>query len=195
MTMIRGSRILLVGSLAALFGCTPAPPIDYYMLTPVGEQSLAPVPSGDLTIGLQPIELADYLDRPEIVTRPQPTAVELADVHRWGERLDILIARVLAENLNVMAPASDVVLLPTPFVIEADRELLIEIGRFDMDDTGTVVLEARWQLVDSARGRTLASSRSRFTEDAGSTPSYEAIAIAMSRALGALSGEIAQQVR
>jgi uncharacterized protein len=173
-----------------LLACTPALPINYYLLSPAEREGPA-AQSGELTVGLQPIELAAYLERPEIVTRSGANRMEIADLHRWGEQLEVLIARVLAHNLDASLPQAEVLLLPTSFAIDLDRELLVEIDRFDADEAGSVLLDARWQLIDVRRDRIVAQSRAGIREEAGPEPSYTAIAEAMSRAVAALGTEIA----
>lgn len=222
LTMARTAALLGVLLLAA--ACTASPPLRYFVLTPIesppaaaAAEGRAPARGGPTTIGLQPVDLADYLDRQEIVTRRTPTAIDLAGLDRWGEPLDVQTGRVIVQNLTALLPGQEVFLLPTNFVVDPDRELVIEIDRFDADAEGKVHLEGRWQLNASRTGRVIVDQRTSITEPvaaaadgeapqgpedglagaiAGDTaPAYQDIALAMSRALATLSREIAAGVR
>jgi uncharacterized lipoprotein YmbA len=192
---ILSRRQVVLLALAAAGACTPAPPPRHYVLvaTAAGADAAPGQTLGrrSRTIGLQPVNLADYLDRQEIVVRQSDTAIRISEADRWAEQLDLQTARILAQNLEVLLPDTDVFLLPTSFVLDLERELVVEIDRFDTDSSGTVHLDARWQLNAPQAGRVVAERRAQLEENAGENPSYAAIAQAMSRALAGLARDIA----
>ena len=91
-------RILKLGVLAVLavhlFSCAPSK--QYYLLTPEG-----PAPSGGgRGIGVGPVSVAAYLDRPNLVFHENGNRLAVAESHRWAGDLEDNIASVLAANLG-----------------------------------------------------------------------------------------------
>ena len=82
----RYALILLM--VVAVFGCKGStPPITFYTLTPIpatqdagGDQTILK----DVLIGIGPLKFPKILDRPQIVTRPAPGRLSLAEFQRWG---------------------------------------------------------------------------------------------------------------
>src|SRR5271154_6377412 len=76
----------------------------FYLLTPTADTA-APATgstqttSGDFVIGLGPIKLPPYLDRPEIVTRTAPNRLELSKEDRWGESIENGFTRAMERDL------------------------------------------------------------------------------------------------
>jgi uncharacterized lipoprotein YmbA len=195
LTIGRTRTGLVAGATLLLAACQPAPPINYYVLS-AGQAAPPSGPvTGKSTLAIEPVELADYLDRPEIVTREAANAIDLADLHRWGEPLDFMVGRVLARNLAALLPERDVVLLPTSFVISPSRQLVVEVQRFDTDAEGIVTLDARWQIIDPRNESVVEEGRSHIEKNAGMPRDYRAISGAMSEALAGLAGEIAATLR
>ena len=55
-------------------------------------------------IGVGPITVPKYLDRPQIVTRSGRNQLALGEFDRWAEPLQDNVLRVLAENLAFLIP-------------------------------------------------------------------------------------------
>jgi hypothetical protein len=78
-------------------------PSRFYVLAPLeapeAEPQLAP---GErcLAIGIGPVEIPAYLDRPQIVTRLSNNELNLAEFDKWAEPLRDNLIRVLAENIS-----------------------------------------------------------------------------------------------
>ena len=68
----------------------------------------------------------------------------------------------------------------------------VDVARFEGVGGGEVALEARWRIA-SGDGTELAVRRSTFSETTGA-PGYGPLVAAMSRALGALSRDIATAI-
>ena len=85
-------------------GCAATTPTRFYTLSSLvaapGEASQG-LPH--LAIGVGPVTLPEYLNRPQIVTRVGSNRIALADFESWAEPLDGLFARILTENS--VAPA------------------------------------------------------------------------------------------
>ena len=183
--------LAVVGLLA---GCTATQPTSFYTLAPVTGQGVEKRAADGLVIGLGPITLPQYLDRPGIVTREGANQMRLAELHQWAEPLEPLLTRIMAEDLYALLDASDVIPIPQRGDIPLDRVVEVDIGRFDADAAGQVVLDARWRVYQGDNETLLASGRSQVAEQGAPVPDYTAIVAAMSRAVGQVSEEIARAI-
>lgn len=179
-------------SLLGLNGCTSTPPTRLYVLPALAASG--PALKGlaikqNLTVGVGPVTLPPYLDRPQITTRASRAKLEIAEFDQWAAPLQDAFARALADNLSVLIPTDRVLLAPWPRRMAIDYQVLVEVSRFDGPIGGEVILAARWRLVD-ADGKELVMQTSRLTA-ATSGGGYEAMVTAMSSALDTLSREIA----
>ena len=180
--------LALAGLLA---GCAVTRPTSFYTLSPVTEPEVAKRSADGLVIGLGPITLPLYLDRPDIVTREGSNQMRLAEFDKWAEPLEPLLTRIMAEDLYALLDASDVIPIPQRGDVPLDRVIEVDIGRFDADAAGQVVLDARWRIFRGDNETLLASGRSQVTEQGAPVPDYSAIVAAMSRAVGQASEDIA----
>jgi uncharacterized protein len=190
-------RIVTLAALAAglaLASCADSQPTRFYTLAALRDAPDAAMPATppDLSVGVGPVTLPPYLDRAQLVTRAGSNRVVLADFDSWAEPLDGLFARVLAENLALRLGTDDVLLLPQRRLVPLDYQVEVDVSRFDVDTSGDAVLDARWWVLD-ADERLLRNGHSTITEpiQAGDPT---AAAAGLSRALGAMSHEIAQAI-
>ena len=180
--------------LTALAGCAPGQPTRYYTLSTVAEPAAAPRPGQRLVIGLGPLTLPPYLDRPDIVTRAGANQMRLGDFSQWAEPLEPLLTRIMAEDLYALLGAEDVIPIPQRGDLPLDRVVEVHLTRFDANEAGEVQLDARWRVYQGDGDTLLASGRSQVAEQGAAVPDYDAIVAAMSRAVGRLSAEIAAAV-
>ena len=66
--------------------------------------------------------------------------------------------------------------------------------RFDGDQAGAMVLDARWTLLAGTDERFVATGRERYVEPAGDPASWDARVAALGRALAAFSGKVGEAV-
>jgi uncharacterized lipoprotein YmbA len=184
----RAGPVLVTALLAA--GCLGGTaPTRFYVLAPVDGPAVAG--ARPLTVGIGPVAVAGYLDRPQIVTRPAADKIDLGEFDQWGEPLRDGISRVLAEDLSRQLPAAKISVFPWRGVDGVRYQVLVDIMRFDGPAAGETSLEARWRILDALTTKELAAKTSRLTEPAGGS-GYTMTVSAMSRALAALSRDIAQ---
>lgn len=184
---------VLLAALGAALGalaCAPlgggtTPPSRFYLLTPL---EIPPQRSDGPRLGVGTIRIADYLDRPQIVTRRGENRVELAEFDRWGEPLDDGVARVVMQNLGSLLGTQRVQQAPWRDPSSVDLQLDLAIERFDGPAAGPVELVAHWQL---RRGKLQVERITRVSE-AHAGAGYEGQVAAMSRALQRLCREIAE---
>jgi uncharacterized lipoprotein YmbA len=192
----------LLFGVAALAACTATLPTRLYTLEPaqVAPSALGTGPA----LGLGPIELAPYLDRPEIVTRRGVHQVRLGEFDKWAEPLQAMLARQVGDRLREAAGSRAVLPMPSRGGTEPRYAAAVSIDRFDADETGKVVLDARWRVYQTSDERTLGSGHEIIEESAATSasntgaaltavgrPDYPATVAAMNRARDSLAQRIA----
>jgi uncharacterized lipoprotein YmbA len=183
-------RLHLAATLLLLLAGCESPPTKFYTLS-----NMQLPPGGPSTprtvVGVGPVNLPDYLDRPQIVTRASGNRMMLAAFDAWVEPMDGMFSRVLVENLSSLLATDNVVLLPQRRPTPLDYQVEVDVTRFDADATGRAVLDARWKVFGKDGERLIEEGRSTIVEPAVGSDSYEDIVAAMSRALGEMSSAIA----
>jgi uncharacterized protein len=191
--LLRSRALALCGvALLLLSGCLGSPPTQFYLVPPLANPDTAPPASAgrrDLTLGVGPVTVPPYLDRPQIVTRTSRAKLALADLDQWAGPLPDTIARALAENLSLLIPTERVVLHPWPRTTDPDYQVTVEVLQFDRGPGNQVVLVARWSLLDHD-GKELVMRTARLSQVAGGAD-YEAMATAMGRTLEVLAQDMA----
>jgi uncharacterized lipoprotein YmbA len=184
--------ITLVVYLISVGGCASSTPTNFYVLTPSpGSESLglATLSARGPSVGLGPVTLPQYLDRPQIVSRASRAKLNLAEFDQWGAPLKDNVASVLAENVSTLVPTDHITVHPWSRSASIDYQIVVDITRFDGSmDGGEVLLLARWRIVGKD-GKELVKKKSRVKQQVASAD-YEGTVTAMSRALEALSQEM-----
>jgi uncharacterized protein len=183
-------RLHLAATLLLLLAGCESPPTEFYTLS---NMQLPPDSSStpQTVVGVGPVTLPDYLDRPQIVTRASGNRMMLAAFDAWVEPMDGMFSRVLVENLSSLLATDNVVLLPQRRLTPLDYQVEVDVTRFDADATGRAVLDARWKVFGKDGDRLIEEGRSTIVEPAVGSDSYEDIVAAMSRALAEMSSTIA----
>jgi len=183
--------------LILLAGCASTEPSRFYTLTPMpgsDAKILSQAESQDVSIGVGPVRMPDYLDRQPIVTTSRQHKVKLAEFDRWAGSLKDDFSRVLSENLSILLSTNRVCLFPWRGSMAIDYQVEVEVIQFDGELGGNVSLIARWTVIGGKDNKVLIMKKTSFTEPAGSS-GYEAMVAAQSRALMHLSRDIAVAVK
>jgi uncharacterized lipoprotein YmbA len=192
---MRGWLLALVaaGGCALLGGGRSTPP-KFYALSAIEPSDGPGIGSRDVTLGLGPVTIPGYLDRPQLVRRLGPNELRLVDSARWGEPLREGIVRTLRQNILGASGVRRVV--PYPWLVSppVDLAVAVDVLRFERDADDHVALVARWTLRETLPGGVLAVRESRFEEPMQGKDTADEVA-ALSRALGALGREIATGVQ
>jgi len=185
------AKVLALSLLAG--GCAQGPPPTFYLLDAQPARDLAGVERG-VAVGVGPVELPPHLDRPQIVTRATPHRLELSEAHQWAEPLKANVSRVIAANLSNLLSSNRVYLVPRRERTELDFEVGIDIARLDGRLGEEVALDARWSLREGGGGP-LVLTRLSIIREVPAGGGYADLVAAESRALRALSVEIADAIR
>jgi uncharacterized protein len=184
---------------ALLFvGCRSTPPLTaFYTLTAVTQAETAsqsPAPKGDFAVGLGPVQIPGYLDRPQLVARAAPDRLVVSEFNRWGGSLRQDFPRVLAENVAALLGTDRVLEYPWGDRLDPAYRVALDVQQFDGDLGGAVVLKVTW-IVTGRDGKAPLSVRKSDIQEPVSGKDYDALVSAHSRALSALSREIAGEIR
>jgi uncharacterized lipoprotein YmbA len=144
-------------------------------------------------IGVDQVGLADYLDKPQIVTRLSSGRLSLHEEDRWAGALDKNIQSILTQNFSKSLP--NYTFLPSPWdePVEDRYRIYVDIDRFDGDMNGTVTLDARWSLVDKKENRLLTGEKIHDVERG--LPTLDGIVATQSHMIERLSHKIVKKIR
>lgn len=173
--------------------CSTTPKANFYTLS--DGASLAPLQGqSSLVLAIGPIDLPQYLNRPQIVTRAGGNRLNVDEFNRWGGRLEEEITRVLAQHIGHGLGTQRVYSYPSRVAPDTDYRIGLDIRRFDGVRGGPVVLDVAWSLIDDRTGAIMvtrqASYRSAATADA-----YDAYAASLSETLAQLAGDLVAALR
>ena len=191
---------LAVAALAAvlLAGCSglsgsKQEKTTFYSLAPA--QGLSPIMTVGKTmiVGVGPVYLPEYLNRPQIVTFTSAYELELSEFNRWGGALDSDMNRVLTQNLSRLLPAMRIVSLPVRITANPDIQVVLQVLSFERTASGEVVLVVSWGVLGEDGRKALALRETTFRVQP-TDASYEAVVAAMSETLTGLSVEIAGEI-
>ena len=188
--------ILLICLLSA-GGCATSKPADFFVLSPINkvdlEQTPPPLPL-NIIVGIGPVSIPRHLDRSEIVIKKGPNTIGLSDFNRWAGPIDDDILSVLRENLSILLSTDNITLYPWQSHMNVACQIVVEIIRFDGCPGDRVDLCARWKILDPKKDKLIVLKQTQVTEQLISK-SFQALVEGESRALAALSRDIAAALR
>jgi len=166
------------------------------MLSPLAETSTSPeAGSGEpfVSIGLGPVEIPEYINRVQIVTRLSANEIKLWEFDRWAEPLNESFTHVLSENLTRLLCCRDprVMIYPWRVPVRIDYKVEVGVVRFDGALGKDVALVVLWGIFENGSDKPLVTKRSEYIEPAAGN-GHEALVAAESRAILRLSREIAE---
>ncbi len=181
--------IVLLAACLALGACASSPSARFYSLAAVPLEPVTAAPD-DFFLAVGPIRVADYLDRPQIVSRASSTEISLAGYDRWSEPLLPAINRIVAENLSALLGTGRVADQTSWPNLGGDYRLLAQITRFDLE-TGQAVLEIQWAIWGPKRKPLVPARRSRYTQAVPAPAGYAQGVSALNATLAAFCRDVA----
>jgi hypothetical protein len=187
--MIPTLRLALTCLLLPLLAACTSAPKSYYVLTPEG-----PAPSGGGPgIGVGPVSIPAYLDRPNLVFQESGNRLAIAESHRWAGDLENNIAAVIAANLGRRLSTGNVRTYPWSDDGGLRHQVSIDIRQLHGTADGDAILEAAWR-VYSLPDRRMTASKSWSATEPLADDGYDALAAAQSRLLARLATEISRSL-
>lgn len=189
MNLLLPLRRLAVPALACLFAAC-AEPKSFYVLTPEGP----PPAGGGIAVGVGPVSLASYLNRPNMVFQESGNRLSVAESHRWAGDLEENIAQVTAANLGRQLRTGNVRTYPWTNDSELRYQITLDIRQLHGNGDGDAVLDAAWRIY-SLPDRRMVATRSWSGAEPLKVDGYDELAAAESRLLARLAAEIARSVK
>lgn len=147
--MKTSSLTLSVAAFVALSACAGGAPPETRLYT-LDYRASEPLPEldGNLSIALDRLELAEYLEQPGLTMLEQQNQIRIATFHIWGEGLRTAVPRALTYDLAkaCQCPVSDP--STTGIASSADNRIRVRVERFSATDTSEVVLSGRYLMTD-----------------------------------------------
>jgi len=172
----------------ALVGCLGSSrPARFYTLAPLQVRDGPVSPASDATLAIGPVEIPDYIDRQQIVTRTGANELVVAEFDRWGSSLDDQFTGSLVATLADRLAPQQVAVVPWRSAIRsggATYRVAVSVSRFDGIPGQSVVLQGRWELLAKSGGKeeSLGVREASVMEQIDGD-GYEALVVAMQRAL------------
>lgn len=187
------AALLPVAVLVSLAGCARTLPSRFYLLYSEADTTSRKAKS-DIAVGIAPVELPEYLNRPQIVTRRDSNEIQIAEFDRWAESLDHNVARVLAQNLSALLGSDRIFIYPWDKSTRIDYRLAVDITRFEGTLGGPVTLHTRWTICKETGEDIPMIRQSRYTRSSGDR-SYKALVQAESFLIEQFSRDIAAAIQ
>ena len=162
--------VILVLSIFTVSGCSTGPPARLYVLTSLSRAESVPPATGgrELSIGIGPVELPQYVNRPQIVTGQQSSELQSAASAQWAEPLQDGFTRVLAENLSLLLATDRVAIFPWK-TFAPEYQVVVEVTHFLGQTGAEVSLVALWSILNKDGREALVSKKSSVRESTGSS--------------------------
>lgn len=194
-TMPRSLAAWLAGAaccLPLLAGCGKSAPTHFYSLNNTAPKADKAPDGPCLALGIGPVDFPPYLDRSQIVTRIGDNQMQLAEFHQWIESPRDNFQRALTDSLSRLVCAKPLFTYPWPVGGHPDRQVVIQVARFDGELGREAVLRVSWSVLD-ADNKTL-DWRSADYREAVQGPDYAALAAAQSRLVDQFAKDVAATV-
>ena len=186
-------KIAFIGAVFVFAGCGTSPTPNFFHLEKNADMRLTGIERG-MAIGIGPVNIAPYLDRPQIVTRTGPHGLLMSEFNRWSEPLKNSILRVISVSLSTQLQTTRVYLIPRRNKsIPLEYQVAIDIARFDGELGGDARLAARWSLYDKDNNAIL--TKVSIISVASDGTGFENLVAAENRVLQMLSAEIADAIK
>jgi hypothetical protein len=173
----------------AAAGCATAPS-RFYTLAATATANDAPAARTAVIVG--PVSVPASVDRPEFVVQVAPNRVELDEFNRWAAPLNEAIGAAVAGDLAVLLGTPDVATAPMANFNPAYR-VTLNVQRFESVPGESVLVDVVWAVHQLANGDT--RSGRTMARETVQGEGFDGLAAAHSRALAAVSADIAAAIR
>jgi uncharacterized lipoprotein YmbA len=188
--MVLVLRLLMLTVVLTVGGCASSPPVRFYGLHTASDSVTEQ--TGSVIIGVGPIGLPDYLDRPQIVIRGSGNRLSFSEFDRWAEPLERSFNRAVAGSLDGMLDGVVVTVFPQFAERLIDVRVVGRVFQFDTDESGLAVLDVQWAAGNTHSDEPLiAVRRSRYEVQAQAPENFDSLVGALNEAVIAFSRDVA----
>jgi uncharacterized lipoprotein YmbA len=187
--------VVLAAALAN--GCASSPQANFYTLSAqraqeqTGTGTPAPVPTWAIVMGA--VTIPEINDRPQFVLRVDPNRITLDEFSRWADPLKSQIRRVIAADLALQFPGALVSGYPQNMESAVTYFVSVDVQSFESMPGQAASVSVLWSVRPPKQGASV-NGRTVVNEPTG-TPGNDALVAAQSRALAAVSHDIAAAIR
>jgi len=164
----------------ALTGCitpAPGPRSQFYQLQPVAAGEPVSEMSDGPVVRIGPVQVSEYLNRPQLVTRVGDHQVAYDELHRWAEPLQDNILWILTKNLTERIPEARIMpFTALPTVLGSTLSVPVRISRLEQRGDGTVLLQAAWIVIARESPKSAMSKNITLTQTAASSSTEDMVA-------------------
>ena len=169
--------------------CSGSPEIRYYTLSAESASldAVAPTRLSGRAYAVDAVVIPDVLDRPQLVLRSGPNAVQVLDYDRWASPLPDQLQRVFTADLSARLGGVTIVDPGLPLPPNSGR-IAISILTFDLDRHGESFVDVSWAVSDTEPGTTKSFHVRHGVPNTGSD--IAALVASMSRAVAMVAKDI-----
>lgn len=191
--IIRISYITMLAAVLMLTACGKTAPSKFYALQPAAQTPSGSTLSRDVALTIGPVAIPGAMERNEIVVYDSGNAVSFSEFHRWAGPLDLSIASVIAQNIGTLLDTERVTPYTRENIFQPSHRVVINVNRYESRLSTAFLLNATWSIKDLEKSKTLLVQSSTISESLTSAD-YEELVAAQSKALAALSEQIAAAI-
>jgi uncharacterized protein len=182
---MRRGRLGAIGLAVVLGACSSPDPV-LYTIAPVNGPTKI---DGPKVVVIERVQIANYLDRSQIVRSSEDYRVDVKSNDWWAESLAAMLRRMVQQELAQRLPQSAVLSETGAISASPDATIDLDFHRLDEDRAGNLLLEAQASVsLKGSRAPTLRSFR--FSVPAPS-PDVKGEVTAISTAVGQLADALA----
>ncbi|MFV8820050.1 PqiC family protein [Haliea sp. E17] len=191
MNIAMASRLSLAALLLGLVAACSTAPSQHYILR---AREVPPASTGDLSIGVGPVTLPNYLQRNNFVITREQNRLQIDSTERWAEPLENGISRVISINLAGLLDTQDV--RSYPWHPKRLPDFAVQLRVLEMEaDSSEARLIAEWLLLSPGSDGALERRIAQFQQALPANADAGAMAAAYSDLLYQLSRQIAEAVK
>jgi hypothetical protein len=138
--------------------------------------------------------VAGYFDRTQMVTRGAGSRISIHEFEVWSDPPADLIQRALVDDLAHRFGADQVIATPVAHYATPGLRVALDVIRFDVDESGDALLDARWTLLTGSSDRLAASRREWIEVPSGDAADPAKRVTALREAVAMLAGRIGDAV-
>ncbi len=193
MLLLRISGVCLIALIIS--ACAPSsPPSRFYLLEPGQFDKHAKMPTrSPVTIIIESVKLAEYLNRPQIVTAVAENQYHFSETNRWAEALEDNIQRIVQLNLHQLLPFPVATTSTGLGDNVAIYYLNLKITDSYMNREGQVKVNVFWRLYSQNGSGEVAQSFQCKRQAASND--YPGMVFAMNQCVNELTTQLADEIK
>ena len=193
----------LIVCLVLLGGCLgkgTQKPTEFYLLQPLSPsmEEQGAVAGEGIVLGIGPVRVREYLNRPQIVTRTSTNEITIHEFHYWGEPLSTNFTAILAQNLSVLLSTDRILIYPyrSKQELPLEYQVVVDVIRFDGEPGVAASLLVQYYIsgFEQNERRQIITRQPSFSKPL-TDDSFETLVAAMSELVGDLSRDIAEEIK